>query len=304
MNPKNSFLLVGTTLLVLGLACGGGSGGGGTPTVATPVLTAPSYVSSADTTGDFTFTVTTQTQTGCSFAWTVSDPLVQIMSGQGTASLVLSGPFTADPETFQVGVTVTAGSASANAAVPIRIVDPPTTLLSINQDPMANPALINVPVSVTNETQRLGDSVDWSAIGADVTSGLGTNSITLTATAAGTVTVWCDVTDPASGLLTESKGSFPVFDPSIAKPTSQAISGPASVAVGGSGLVFSVPEQAGCNYSWGAQSGTITGGGTSASITYSAVAAGSPAVSSDVITCNIQNLGGIRQCVLTVAVAP
>jgi len=299
MTVSKFVLAAGMGLLALTLACSGSSGSTGQApvTAATPVITAPAFVSSASVSSDDAFPVSTQAQPGCSFTWSVSDPLIQIVSGQGTPSVRLCGPFTADPETFQVGVRVEAGASVAEAQAAITVADPPTALLTIEADPISHPALIHVPIPAQATTQMLWQTFSWSAQGADVTSGQGTGSVTLTPYAVGTVTVWCQITDPVTGFGAEVAGSFSVFDPAVARPDPQTIAGPAAFTPYATGLVYSVPAQAGCSYSWAVGNGAITAGGASPSITYSA---GSVPVSSTLFTCNIRNGGGVTQCTLTV----
>ena len=292
MNTKSLLTTTGSLLLSLTIACGGGSSSPSGPTatsVATPVVTAPAY---AAATGPnvfpaipATFTVSTQVQPGCTYAWTISDAIAKITSGQGTASIVVSGPFTANLETLTATVKVSATTSSLDGQALVQIVAPPRVSFSTLPDPINNPFETNTPYPVGIDTSATNPIFNWVASGApdggvnenivSISNGQGTNAVVLAANAVGTVVVSCTVTDPLTSLSTTATESIQVFNSAVPKPTAQSIVGPTTIQFSESGLVYSVPSQVGCNYAWTVDNGTINSGVTTNSITYTAHAASS-----------------------------
>ena len=90
MNRNSLTILASSLVLVATLACGGG-GGSSTPAMVTPAISAPAYIGIGQTAN-----VTTQSQSNCTYTWTVSgDAATTIASGQGTSSITLTTANTA-----------------------------------------------------------------------------------------------------------------------------------------------------------------------------------------------------------------
>jgi hypothetical protein len=295
MNTKSILTLTSGILLAVSLACGGGGGSspsssGPTATTAVqPVLTAPAYAAASifgapfvnGATAQAQFTVSTQVQSGCTYNWTVSDTKAQIVSGQGTPTLVVSGPFSATPESLQVGVTVTATSNSLTATTLVQVVAPPQGNFTVNADPVNHPVLTATPFSLGVITFTANATFTWTVTEipqgsntniASISSGQYTNGITLTASQPGSVAAECDITDPVTSLVTKITETLTAFDSSVPKPTMQTATGPNPINYNAANVVISVPVQAGCTYAWTNDQGTITAGATTNSITWNAPA--------------------------------
>lgn len=155
---------------------------------------------------------------------------------------------------------------------------------------------------LTATASSMPGTYTWGLTGGTITGGQGTNTITWTAGTVGTATFTCAFTN---SLGIASPASTPVDCAVVAVPTVATITAAAAVTAGVTGLTASVPNQAGCTYSWIMSDGTITAGAGTRSITYTAgTAVGSP----NNIDCHVINEAGTStsatQKVVTVLAAP
>jgi len=125
MNVKSTFLAAASLLLASSLACGEKGSGVAVAipavTVATPLVTAPPYISLLGTAH-----VKTQPQRGCTYNWTLSgDKSARIGFGQNTDTIAISG-FQEGGETLKVSVIVHAvtGNSSASGSTTINVLPP------------------------------------------------------------------------------------------------------------------------------------------------------------------------------------
>jgi hypothetical protein len=289
MNRKTLTLTAFAPLLALALACGGGGGSTSNSndpvTVATPVVTAPGYLA----TGGVAVTASTQTQSGCTFAWTLSgDATAKIVTGQGTNTITVSANGAAGIS-LQVGVTVqaeTGGSSATGSATITEAVPPaapqvdPTSLAIVNAGGVTPGGQFAVNASAD------GGSVTyaWTVTGGTLNSGQGTTSAEVTAGTPsaypGTLDLACMVTDTITGLTATGSQTLYIYNPSAEPPATPVITGPSTAKGGATGLVYSVPAQSGCTYLWDVYNGQdqlpglLTSGSTTNSVTITAPAFG------------------------------
>lgn len=115
-----------------------------------------------------------------------------------------------------------------------------------------------------------GASYGWTITGGSITAGQGTDSITYTAGASGTVQLGCTVTN-SSGCYSNASGTTVTIN----DQPSSVITAASSVLAGSTGHTASVPDAGlGATYLWTIGGGTITDGQGTDSITYTAGAAG------------------------------
>ena len=74
----------------------------------------------------------------------------------------------------------------------------------------------------------------------------------------------------------------------VPAPTVPVLTAPANIPTGGTGLVASIPAQAGCTYLWSITNGTITAGGTTTQIYFTAGTTGTTQLS-----CVVTNAAGV-----------
>ncbi len=146
---------------------------------------------------------------------------------------------------------------------------------------VAPPSGPSSPVIIAPGTLAAGESAQASVPAeAGVTYTWSVDNGTLTGANQGeSVAFHADTTDPLTLTVNATKGSATVSNQFHVRvqthpPTTPLISAPTSVPAGATGLVATVPAQSGVTYAWSIQGGTITSGSTSASVTFSAGAAG------------------------------
>lgn len=137
--------------------------------------------------------------------------------------------------------------------------------------------------------------------GGAVASGQGTNSITWTDTGVGAKTLTCSF---VNSLGLASPAATPAVSTAVAAPTAVGvITSDAVVTAGVANIGASVVAQAGMTYSWTCSDGTITSGGDTNSIRYTAGTVGT-----NNINCHVVNLAGTSaaatQKVVSVIAAP
>jgi 6-phosphogluconolactonase (cycloisomerase 2 family) len=227
--------------------------------VAAPVatVTAPANVS-ASLAG---YTASVPAQSGASYAWTVGSATVT--AGAGTNSITFT-PAASGTVTFSVVVTNSLGTASAPGTATANIVGAPV-------------ATVTAPASVTgglagytaSVPAQSGASYAWTVGSATVTAGTGTNSITFTPAATGTVTFSVVVTNALGVASSPGTASSAIVPAPVATVTA-----PASVTGSLAGYTASVPAQSGASCSWTVGSATVTAGAGTNSITFTPAASG------------------------------
>ena len=197
-------------------------------------------------------------QPGATYAWTITG---------GTATSATNGNsllFTAGMGTsLNLGVTVTNGiGANSN-----------TKLVAIN--PAAAPdATITAANSVTQASAGLTASVPaqtgatymWTITGGTITAGATTNSVTYSAGTGTSLTLSVTVTN--AGSVSANANKAVIID--LAPAPDATITTASSVTQSSMGQVASVPAQAGATFAWTITGGTITAGGVTNSVTYTA----------------------------------
>jgi hypothetical protein len=198
-------------------------------------------------------------QSGVSYVWTVPSG-VTITAGQGTNSITTTWGASAVAGNVSVAISNTCGTVNANYAV--------TVGTGVNIGSVTGPVSICTPQSAITYTVPAisGVTFTWSVpSGVSIVSGQGTNSIVTSWTVSavsGNVTV-VGTNSCGSGL-----SSLPVT-------TNQGfsvgtISGTNPVCRPATGVVYSVPNQAGVTYTWTVPANvTITAGQGTSSITTS-----------------------------------
>lgn len=238
--------------------------------VAAPVavITAPATAASGAT----GLTASVAAQTGATFTWSISGGT--ITAGDGTRAITFSAP---SAGTLVLTVTVTnAAGDSVSASANVAVADPPST------PTIMAPASATTGASglVATITPQSGASYAWSISGGTITTAQDSPTIVFTAGAVGTLTLGVTVTN-AAGTAIGSANVAVVAAPVV------AITAPASAIAGTSGLVASVPDQAGASYAWTISGGTISGSTTSKSVAFTAGAAGTL-----VLGCTVTNSAG------------
>jgi len=238
----------------------------------TPIITAPAFA----TAGAASLVASVPAQPTASFAWTISGGT--ITSGAATNQIL----FTAGASgAVSLGCVVTnaAGTPAPQATATCTIVAPPAV------------PVITAPATVTASTAGLtasvpaqaGSSYTWSLTGGAITAGAGTTLITFTAGSSGTVQMSCVVTNAAGTSSAPGTASTAI----VAAPGTPVVTAPAFVTAGAAGLTASVPAVAGDSYAWTITGGTITAGGATSVITFTADATGTVKVS-----CVVTNAAG------------
>ena len=142
----------------------------------------------------------------------------------------------------------------------------------------ANNSGIDVPSAIT-VLQNTGASVapqvnvsyHWTIAGGDFTESDGASLIHFVASAAGTVTLTCTLTDNTTrAVVATYTAQIVVTD----APLSPTIVAPGFATAGQTGLTASVDPQAGATFAWTITGGTITAGAGTSAITFSAGATG------------------------------
>lgn len=194
-----------------------------------------------------------------------------------TGSGIISDPTIANP-TYNPGLTD-----SGTVSFTITVINQPCTdavaIIDVYINP-APPALnISGPGSACegdlgntySVTGNFGSNFIWGVNGGSISSGQGTNSITVDWGAAGTGTVIIADTN-VYGCFVEPDTLFVTINP---LPSTSVITGDTTVCEGASGIIYSVPPTPGINYSWSITGGTITSGQGTNSITVDWTTAGS-----------------------------
>ena len=183
-----------------------------------------------------------------------------------------SGTLT-DPKIFILTVTNQAGT-TATATLTVRVQDVKVAGIT----PLAPKVSVNSSTAFTaTVTGAVNTAVNWSSTGGDW---LGN-----TWTAPDTAGVY---TLKATSSADPSKSATTIVTV-VNAPTSPNVAAPAYVTTGKAGYTASVGAQTGMTYAWTIQNGHITAGASTASVTFTAGAAG--VVS---LTCDVSDGGGTK----------
>ena len=236
-----------------------------------PLITATSSL----ITGSSGNTASVTARTGMSYAWALSGGTITSLGGAagvanaaaGTNTITFTAP--AAPGTLTISAVETnapgASSPAGTASVPVFAA--PVT------------PVITAPAAVTTASAGITASVpahpgmnySWTIVGGTITSpggaagvlGGATDSITLTAGGAGTMTLSCAEINGAGNSSAVGTVNVTV----AAAPQSPLITAPSSVITGSTGNTASVTARTGMQYSWTLSAGTITSGGGSTGVT-------------------------------------
>ena len=242
------------------------------PAPLTPVLTAPASVT-AGVTG---LVATVPAQAGSTYTWTLTGG--SITGGQGTTTLTFTAG-SAGSLTLSCSVTNAAGTASSPGSATVTVVPAPLTPV------LTAPASVTASATglVATVPTQVGSTYTWTITGGSITGGQGTTTLTFTAGSAGSLTLSCSVTNALG--VTSAPGSTTLTV--VPAPLTPVLTAPATVTTGATGLVATVPTQAGSTCTWTITGGTITGGQGTTSLTFTA---GSPG--SLTLSCTVSNAVG------------
>jgi YD repeat-containing protein len=231
------------------------------PTISAPAAVCPSSSNSASVPQNASF----------AYSWAITGGA--ITSG-GSSSTVT---FTAGSSGV-VHLTVTAANECGST--------PSSADVNISTTPSA-PA-ISAPPSVCPSSSANTASVPqnsawtyvWSATGGTITSGGSTSTATFTAGSSGVVHLSVTITSCGT---TTSTADVAITGP----PSTPTITAPTSVLPSSTNNAASVPQNASLTYSWSASGGTITSGGSTSAIQFTAGASGTVHLTVTVTTaCN------------------
>ena len=152
--------------------------------------------------------------------------------------------------------TASTGTMAAQPVTPNSTITAPASVCA-----SATGITASVPVSA-------GGSYSWSISGGSITAGAGTNQITITANASGSITLNCTVTS-SGGCISGGSQNTSI---SIGSPISTITA--SNVCSNSTGNIASVPTTSGGTYSWSISGGTITAGSGTNQVTYTAGASG------------------------------
>ncbi len=226
----------------------------------TPVISAPAIV----TAGTAGLTASVAVQAGDSYAWTITGG--SITAGAATNQITFTAGLSG---AVNLGCVVTnaAGTPSPEASATCAIVAPPATpVITAPADVTAGATGLTASVPA-----QAGASYAWTLTGGTITAGATTNQITFSAGTSGTVQLACTVTNAAGTASVPGTSSSTI----VAAPGTPVLTAPAFVTAGATGLIASVPPQAGDTYTWTITGGTVTAGGTTNQVTFTAGASGS-----------------------------
>lgn len=229
-------------------------------------------------------TFSTPSNSGRSYAWTIpgGGSGYGIVSGQGTATLVVSTTTASTNGTISLIETVTGTGCTATATLTSTIVAPPTVF---NVTPANAGVCIGGNITVNLSGSQTGVSYQLFN---------GTNAQGAAVAGTGSALTFTVATGTGSGQLGVGAYAFTVRGTATSAPCNvsaivmngtanvnvnpnptPSITGPATVCSGQTGIVYSTANNAGSNYTWVVPSGwTVTGGAGSAQITVTAGTAG------------------------------
>jgi len=238
----------------------------------TPVITAPAAVTASQA----GYTASIPAQAGSTYAWTLTNGTVT--AGAGTTSITFT-PAASGSVGFSCVVTNVAGTASTPGTASSAIVALPTTPV------LTVPANITAgqTASASSVPLQAGSTYAWTLTNGTVASGAGTNSITFTAGASGSVGFSCVVTNAGGTPSSAGTASTTI----VPAPVIPVITKPDYVTAGEGPYNASIVAQSGMTSAWTITNGTFTSGTTGTAVTFSA--GGTGAV---YLNCKVTNAAG------------
>jgi hypothetical protein len=224
---------------------------------AAPVITAPASAY-AGATG---LGASVSAQSGCSYVWTVSNGTA--LAGAASNALSFQAG-TAGTLTLTCKVSNAYGSASAQSSMQVLGLPPAAPVISAPATVLAQAAGLGASVPAQS-----GCSYSWTISNGTLVAGATSPAVTFNASAAGALTLACTVSNPYGS----SSAQTSVTVQGIA-PAAPAITTPASVSAGATGLAASVNPVSGVTYAWTVSGGSAVAGAASPTLTFSAGAPG------------------------------
>jgi len=245
-----------TTLNVTVTASGCTSNGSQNVTInpfPTATITAPPNVCALSTSNAASVNPTA----AATYAWSITN---------GT----ITSPTTGTSITFDAGatgtvtlnVTVTSGGCSTPASQNVPITPIPSSTITTTTSTCPNTPGLSASVPIT-----AGATYAWSITNGTITSATNTDTITFTAGASGTTTLF--VTVNSSGCSSNGSQAVTITSNPVA-----TITAPATVCSLSTGNSASVPVQFGATYAWSITNGTITSATNTDTITFTAGSTG------------------------------
>ncbi|BDU71767.1 hypothetical protein [Mesoterricola silvestris] len=229
------------------------------PAPVTPAITVVSKV----TAGAAGLTATATAQAGSTYAWTLTGGTVTFGAGTDTITFTAGASGTVGLScvvTNGAGLAGTAGTASST-------IYPAPVTPSIT---VASKVTALTAGLTATATPQAGSSYAWILTGGTVTAGAGTDTITFTAGASGTVDLSCVVTNGAGLAGTAGTASSTIYP----APVTPSITVASKVTALTAGLTATATPQAGSTYAWILTGGTVTAGSGTDTITFTAGATG------------------------------
>jgi len=211
----------------------------------------------------------TTNNVGHTYLWAVTGGTIV---GPSTNNSVTVDWGVAGAGTVRVTETITASGCS---------VQTPFYNVTINTNPA--PSIVGPATACANQAglvyttaNVVGNTYAWSVVGGSITTGAGTNSITVTWGSAGAGTVQVTQTVSATGCATTT----PLYNVTVNPNPTPMISGNNSVCAGEQNVIYSVALNAGRTYNWTVTGGTIDGpsNGNSIVVDWGAAGIGTVAV--------------------------
>ncbi len=155
-------------------------------------------------------------------------------------------------------------------------VDPARQFWRVVAAPTAGISVVpSTPVftsTLATVTPQVNVSYHWTISGGDLTEPDGAALIHFAASAAGTVTLTCTITDNATQAVV---ATYTAQVTATNAPVTPVVVAPGFATTGQSGLAARVDTQAGATYAWTISGGTITAGATTNAVTFTAGSPGS-----------------------------
>jgi hypothetical protein len=282
---STSPVTIGITITVSGCSC---TNTGVNVTVnPLPVctITAPSSVC-ANSTGNSASVPTAGV--GATYNWTITNG--SITGGQNTRQITWSAGSTS-PVTIRITITDANGCSCTNTGVNVTVNPLPVCTITAPSSVCANS--VGNTASVPNA--GAGATYTWTISNGTITAGGTTNSITYTAGPSGNVTLGITIT--ASGCSCTNTGINVPINP---VPSCTITPTPASVCANSTGNHASVTAVTGATYTWTISNGTITAGGTTNSITYTAGPSGNVTLGITITASGCQCTNSTQVTVITI----
>jgi len=236
-----------------------------------PMISAPAVVTAGQ--GGYSASVAAPAGATCTWAITGNGTLA---SGNGTPTIQFNagGPGTL---TLTCQVAGAAGTAALQVSV-VAAPDLPVVTAPLNATVGRGGYTASVP-------DQPGANFMWTiGAGGTLTSGATTRAVTFAAGASGNLVLTCAVTNATGLNPVTGTATVRVSDP----PQQPIVEAPASVTAGVPGYVASVADQPGCTFNWSLDSGTLTAGNGTRTVTFTP---GTTATAT--LTCSVANPEGI-----------